>query len=146
MFKDTVTYEDYNGVTRKEDLYFNINESEMILLDNKTPGGLHKKLEVVANTMDNVQIMDYFMMLIKEAYGVKSDDGKRFVKSEEITNEFLQSEAFNVFFMKLINDEDGLVDRFIAGILPRITEQDVAKAKKKMQEDVMVIETKELTE
>lgn len=146
MFKDTITYVDYNGVTRKEDLYFNINEAEMILLDNSTPGGLHKKLETVANTMDNVQIMDYFMLLIEKSYGVKSDDGKRFVKKPELTEEFKQTEAFNIFFMKLIEDENGFVDRFIAGILPKITEEQVAEAKSKVMEDLKPANIIELPE
>lgn len=131
MFKETITYTDYNGTTRSEDLYFNINEAEMILLDNSTPGGLHNKLEAIAKTMDNVQIMNYFMLLIDKSYGVKSDDGKRFVKSPELVEEFKQTEAFNIFFMKLI-EEEGYADKFVAGILPKVSEADIEKAKKEM--------------
>lgn len=141
MFKDTITYTDYNGTVRQEDLYFNLNDAEMIILDNKTPGGLHNKLEVIAKTMDNVQIMDYFMMLVAESYGVKSDDGKRFVKSPELFEEFKQTEAFNVFFMKLLQ-EDGFADRFIAGILPNVSESDMKKAR----EQVLLQQAEVITE
>lgn len=129
MFKETIQYTDYNGTTRTEDLYFNINKAEMIILDNSTPGGLHNKLETISKTMDNVQIMEYFMLLIDKAYGVKSDDGKRFLKSPELVEEFKQTEAFNIFFMKLI-EEEGYADKFVAGILPEVSEADIARAKK----------------
>lgn len=130
MFKDTVTYVDFDGNERKEDLYFNLTKAEVIAMENSVLGGLSKRLEKIVNSLDNVQIMDSFIDLIKSSYGVKSEDGKRFIKSPKLTEEFMQTGAYDEFFMKLISDEE-FAGKFIQGIAPaNLSDMDIEKAKK----------------
>lgn len=59
------------------------------------------------------------------SYGVPSPDGRKFMKSKEITEDFLQTEAYNNFFMELVTDAGKAAD-FIQDILPNM-ENDVSK-------------------
>lgn len=132
MFKDTVTYVDFDGNERTEDLYFNLTKAEVIAMENSVLGGLSRRLEKIVNALDNVQIMDSFIDLIKSSYGVKSDDGKRFIKSEKITEEFMQTGAYDEFFMKLISDEE-FAGKFIQGIAPAgLSDEELEQARKNL--------------
>lgn len=128
MFKDTVTYEDYNGNMRTETLYFNLSRAEVIQMEMSVNGGLGSFLENIVKSEDMPAIVEQFTKIIKMSYGVKSDDGKRFIKSDEISETFVQSEAFSEFFMKVISDED-YAAKFVNGIMPKVeNRQTVAPA------------------
>ena len=53
----------------------------------------------------------------KLPYGVKSLDGREFYKDEEILKKFKATEAYSIFYTKLINDSAAAAD-FIKGIIP----------------------------
>lgn len=118
MIKKVISYLDYDGNQRKDTLMFDISESELLKLELKTPGGTRNKLQRIIDENDTAKIVEYFDDFIKLSYGRKSDDGKRFVKNEEILNEFLQSPAYNALFMELISDADKAAS-FINGIIPK---------------------------
>lgn len=139
MFRYVVTYNDYDGVERKETLYFNISKAEAITLDNSIPGGLGNKMKAVVESMDNVEIMNYFVNMIKLAYGKKSDDGRRFIKSPELTEEFMQTEAYTEFFMKVITDTD-FAANFVKGIMPDVPEEEFNRVKKELESGTNIIE------
>ena len=122
MLKKTIAYTDYNGVERKEDFYFNLNKAEITKMELSHAGGLSEMIKRVVNTGDNAQIIKIFQDLILMAYGEKSDDGKRFVKSKEIADAFSQTEAYSELFMELAFDADKAAE-FVNGIIPA----DVAK-------------------
>lgn len=119
MFKDTVTYEDYNGNMRTETLYFNLSRAEVIQMEMSVNGGLGSFLENIVKSEDMPAIVEQFTKIIKMSYGVKSDDGKRFIKSDEISETFVQSEAFSEFFIKIISDEN-YAAKFVNGIMPNV--------------------------
>ena len=58
-----------------------------------------------------------FKDLVLKAYGVKSDDGRRFIKSKELSEEFAQTEAYSQIFMELATDADAAA-KFVNGIIP----------------------------
>lgn len=128
MLKKTITYTDYNGTQRTEDHYFNLSKAELAEMEMGTAGGLAEMLTRIVAAQDAPAIMKVFKDLIVKAYGVKSADGKRFIKSEEISTEFLQTEAYSELFMELIQDADAMA-AFINGIVPA----DMAKAAKEAQ-------------
>ena len=117
MLKKTVTYVDYNGVERTEDFYFNLSKAEITEMELSVEGGLSKMLEDVVNSKDNKQILSVFKEIILKAYGEKSADGRRFVKSKELSEEFAQTEAYSELFIELALDEKAAAD-FINGIMP----------------------------
>lgn len=123
MFTDTVTYTDYDGNERTETVYFNLSKPELIKLQYSIPGGMDKTLDRIMKRLNSGdpevvgEMFDFFEELLTKSYGVKSDDGKRFVKSKEITEEFVQSELYSEMFMRFSSDPD-YVNKFVIGIMP----------------------------
>ena len=117
MLKKTITYTDYNDVTRTEDFYFNLSKAELMEMEMSTSGGLAEMIQKIVAAQDTPSIIKIFKELILKAYGEKSSDGKRIVKSEEISNAFAQTEAFSDLFMELATDADA-ASAFINGIIP----------------------------
>lgn len=117
MYKKTIKFTDYNGVDREEDFYFNLNESEVTKMELRVPGGLTAMMQRIVQKIDGKQIVDTFEDLIREAYGEKSPDGREFVKSPDLTRKFMQTEAYNKFFMELCTDSKAASD-FFNNIVP----------------------------
>lgn len=117
MLKKTITYSDYNGVERTEDFYFNLTKAEIMEMEMGTSGGLAEMLNKIVKTKDAPAIIAIFKDLILKAYGEKSSDGRRFIKSEEVKNNFAQTEAYSILFMELATDADAAA-KFVNGIIP----------------------------
>lgn len=129
MLKKTITYEDFNGVGRKEDFYFNLSKAEIMEMQFGTVGGLDVMLKKIIDAKDVKSIMDTFKMLILKAYGIKSDDGRRFIKSEEIAKEFEQTEAYSILYMELASDDNAAAE-FVNGIIPKDVASEVSNQMK----------------
>lgn len=117
MLKKTITYTDYNGVERKEDKYFNLSKAELMEMEMSTPGGFATMIRKIVDAQDAPSIVKIFKDLVLKAYGEKSPDGKRFIKSEELSTAFAQTEAYSVLFMELVTDADAAA-AFVNGIVP----------------------------
>lgn len=117
MLKKTITYEDYNGLERKEDHYFNLSKAEVMEMEMSTEGGLAEMITRVVDAKDQVAIIKIFKDLILKAYGIKSADGRRFEKSDEISTAFSQTEAYSILFMELATDANAAAE-FVNGIVP----------------------------
>ena len=117
MLKKTFTYIDYNGVERTEDHYFNLSKAELMEMELSTTGGLAEMINKIVAAQDAPAIVKVFKDLVLKAYGQKSADGRRFIKSEELANEFAQTEAYSQLFMELATDADAAA-KFVNGIVP----------------------------
>lgn len=118
MLKKTITYNDYNGVERTEDFYFNLSKAEILEMEMGTSGGLAEMIQKIVAAQDAPSIVRVFKDLVLKAYGEKSPDGKRFIKSEEISTEFSQTEAYSQLFMELATDAEAGA-AFVNGIVPK---------------------------
>lgn len=118
MLKKTITYTDYNGTERTEDHYFNLTEAEVMEMEMSTTGGLAEMIQRIVAAQDAPAIIKIFKELILNAYGQKSPDGKRFVKNQELRDEFAQTEAYSKLFMELATDADAAA-KFVNGIMPK---------------------------
>jgi hypothetical protein len=118
MLKKTITYVDYNDVEHTEDFYFNLSKAELVEMQWSVAGGLSRVLEKIVEETDMVQMSKLFKDIILKSYGEKSADGKRFVKSAEMSEAFEQSEAYSVLLMELLTDEQAAAD-FVNGLLPK---------------------------
>ena len=125
MLKKTITYTDYNGVERKEDFYFNLTKAEIMELEMSISGGLTEMINRIVAAQDAPAIVKIFKELVLKAYGVKSPDGKRFIKSDELATEFAQTEAYSQLFMELATDADA-ASAFVNGIVPNVEGMDAA--------------------
>ena len=137
MLKKTITYTDYNGVECTEDFYFNLTKAEIMEMELGTSGGLTDMIQKIVAAKDAPAIVKVFKDLLLKAYGEKSPDGKRFVKSDEIATAFSQTEAYSILFMELASD-DVKAAEFVNGILPADV---VAEAQKNGSQNVMTLPT-----
>ena len=117
MLKKTIKYTDYNGVERTEDFWFNLSKAEIMEMELSTTGGLAELIQKIVKEQDAPAIIKIFKDLVLKSYGEKSPDGKRFIKSEEISLAFSQTEAYSNLFMELATDADEAA-KFVNGIIP----------------------------
>lgn len=134
MIKYTSTYTDYNGTERTEDFYFNLSKNEILQWEWGVENGLTNIIDRIVKAQDGPQIIEYFKELILKAYGEKSDDGRRFVKSDEISIGFSQTPVFDELYIKLFTDSDYAAE-FVKGILPDDFEGEYSDALKQLEED-----------
>lgn len=119
MLKKTITYTDYNGVERTEDHYFNLTKAEVVEMEMGVSGGYTEMINRVISAQDAPTIMKTFKEFISKSYGIKSLDGIRFEKSDEISRAFMQTEAYSVLFMELCTDA-GAAAAFVNAIIPKL--------------------------
>ena len=141
MLKKEIEYTDDNGVSRKETFYFNLSEAELTELQLTYPGGYGSYITKISEAKDQAEIVKLMKDLIRMSYGVKSEDGKRFMKSEEISQAFFETEAYNKLFMELATD-DMQAANFVNGILPKALMDKL----KENEDDELMERTKQLIE
>lgn len=129
MLKKTITYTDYNGTERTEDFYFNLTKAELTEMELSTTGGMAEMMQRIVNAQDAPAIIKIFKEIVLKAYGQKSPDGRRFIKSDELREEFSQTEAYSILFMELATDADAAA-KFVNGIVPADTAKQAALAQK----------------
>lgn len=117
MIKQIVEYKDYNGEQRKEELYFDLSEAEVVEMQFSEKGGIVSYLRKILIEKDDGNILKYFKDLILMAYGEKSPDGRYFIKDEETKKHLLYSPAYSQLFMKFARDPKAGFE-FIKGIIP----------------------------
>jgi hypothetical protein len=118
VLKRPITYEDFNGDTVTETFYFNLTKTELLNWQASVEGGMGAVLQRIIDTNDAHEIIKNMQDIILRAYGKKSDDGKRFIKSPEIREEFEQSAAYDALFMELSQSDDAAVT-FLVGVMPK---------------------------
>lgn len=118
MLKKTITYTDYNGHQRTEDFYFNFNKAELVELELSASGGLTVMMDRIIAAEDNPTLFKIFKDLVLKAYGIKSDDGRKFIKNQEVRDDFAQTEAYSVLVMELVSDAEKAAEFFNA-IIPQ---------------------------
>lgn len=138
MTYETITYTDYNGVTKTRKFYFHINKAELIELETMTPGGVGKALDEAAKAKDAAKLMRFFKDIIAMAYGEKSEDGERFIKSKELSEAFMQTEAYNQLFTDLLTNAEK-ASKFINGIFPKELVEQALKEQEKNQKAVEAV-------
>ena len=129
MLKKTITYTDYNGTERTENHYFNLSKAELTEMELSTTGGFAELIQNIIDAQDGPAIMKIFKDIILKAYGEKSPDGKRFIKSDELSTAFSQTEAYSELFMELVTDAEK-ASEFINAIIPADIAAEAAKPAK----------------
>lgn len=127
MLKKTIKYEDFDGNEYEEDFYFNLTQAELLDWELSEDGGLDALTQRIIKAKNVPKIVEMFKTLIDKAYGVKSADGKRFMKTKEALDDFKATNAYSWLFMKLASDDKFAVE-FIKGIVP-------SEIRAKMNED-----------
>lgn len=129
MITREVTYIDYNGDEQTEKYYFDLTVPEMLELSFSSAGDIQSTLERLSNSRKVGEIFNIIQTLIFKSVGVKSDDGKRFVKNEEVLNDFKQSRGYESFLMKMMQDTD-YASKFIEQLIPQDRIKQIAGVEK----------------
>ena len=129
MLKKTITYEDYNGKERTEDFYFHMTKPKIMTLEYSVPGGLSNFIDRALKRGDEKDVLDLINILIVNTYGVKSDDGRRFIQNDEVATEFMESPAYEKFIFDVLDSVEN-AEAFIQGVMPSDVAAAVAEAKK----------------
>lgn len=118
MLKETIKYTDFNGVEREEDFYFNLTKAEITEMEMSVDGGLVERINKIIQAKDAKEIVKIFKTIVLDAYGEKSADGRRFIKTPELREAFSQTMAYSNLFMELATN-DVKAAAFIKGIMPK---------------------------
>lgn len=131
MIQKTITYEDFNGVKRTEEAHFHLSKPEIMEMQLSVDGGYDEKIKRIMNSQDNREIYNLYKEIVMASYGIKTPDGKQFLKTDVVdghkyVNEFIQSEAFNTLFIQLLSNADEFA-AFVNGIMPADIREQAAK-------------------
>ena len=126
MYKETFTYEDFNGLERTEDFYFNLSEAELIDMNTSINGGLMDMIKKIVAAQDTPNIMKWFKEILLASYGEKSEDGRQFNKSPEIRNGFEHTPVYSIMYTRLATDDE-YAAKFMNSIVPSPESKSVAK-------------------
>jgi hypothetical protein len=128
MIKQDITYTDFNDVERTEEFWFHLDKADLLELQAMRKGGLRAYMQEIVESDDNEKILETFKMLILRSIGKRSEDGRQFIRNDEIRDEFRNT---NAYLFSLANDASSGAE-FISGILPANLEKDLAKHGVKM--------------
>ena len=118
MLKKTITYTDLYDNEVTEDFYFNLTEAEIATLEISKNGGYAEYLQNIVNAQDGEEIANQLKSIVLKAYGKPSEDGKRFVKSEQLSEEFYQTNAYSELIMSFFRDAKEAA-AFMVGVMPK---------------------------
>lgn len=117
MIKKRIKYIDYDGNERTEDHYFNLSKAELTEMEVSHKGGLTKVIDRIIEEQDAKKMIEIFKDLVLKSYGKKSLDGRKFIKNDELRDDFSQTEAYVNIFMELATDSKSAAE-FVSGIMP----------------------------
>lgn len=117
MIKKTIKYTDYNGNERTEDFYFNLTKAEIARMEMSTNGGMAEMIGRIVAAQDVPSLIGIFEDIIQKSYGVKTPDGRGFLKRKEDLESFMATEAYSELFMELVTDADAAAE-FLNKVIP----------------------------
>lgn len=134
MLAKKITYTDFDGLERTETFYFNLTKAEIAEMELQHPGGYLDYIERIIDAKDRSELTECFTKLILDSYGEKSEDGRHFKKSAEISELFHTSEAYSELFMEIMGDPDA-ASTFVNGIMPHVdlTDEQQAELNERMK-------------
>ena len=117
MIKITKTYTDFNGKQRTEDFHFHFNQAELMEMEMSTEGGFSTRVQRIINANSHSELLQIMKKFVLDAFGVKSEDGRRFMKSDEIRRSFVECPAYSMIFMELATNTEAATE-FINKVVP----------------------------
>lgn len=138
MLQKAITYTDWNDEERTETFYFNLTKTELSKLEYAHSGGLTEWIKRAVEAKDGKTILDTFEEIIRATYGVKSPDGRTFIKSQQAFEEFKGTAAYDQLYMELVTDGEKAA-KFITDCMPKELRAEAEKHMKENKADATVI-------
>ena len=127
MYKIREKYEDYDGNERVEEFYFNLTKAEITDMELTAEGGMSAMLNRIIAAKATSKLIAVFKDLILRSYGQKSPDGRRFIKSDELTKEFTETPAYSQIYLRLATDDKAATE-FVNNVIPKDLQKEVKAA------------------
>jgi hypothetical protein len=117
MISKTVTYKDWNGMDRTETFYFHFSQAELMEMEISHEGGFSERVKKIAAANNLPDMLKIWKNFVLDAYGIKSEDGRRFMKNDEIRQSFVECPAYSIIFMELATNTEA-ASNFINRVVP----------------------------
>jgi hypothetical protein len=143
LLKKTIEYKDFNGDTLVEDFYFHLGKAELVRIQMSRKG-LQEYLQEIVDREDGAAVLEFFEDFILRSYGKKSPDGKRFIQTDEMRQEFKNSLAYDNLFMELCTNSEKAAE-FVAAVIPEGLEEELTKLMATNDSPVKLVEARELS-
>lgn len=118
MLKKTITCEDYAGNTYTQDFWFNLNRAELTEMELSYEGGMIERMKAIINTAEATKVFPMIKDIVLRSYGVKSENNRRFIKSDELRDAFEQTDAYNQLICEFFDNPDSF-NNFLLGVIPK---------------------------
>jgi len=129
MIKKTIKYTDFNGVDRDEDFLFHLSSHEVVRLQARLgKDDVQQAIKELVESNNMEEILSVLEYIILNSYGVKSPDGKTFIKTKEVKESFEYSQAYAELFEELLTNPNA-VKEFASGISNTVKVQKEAPIK-----------------
>lgn len=118
MLKKDITFTNFDGEEKTMSYLFHLSKVELVRLEMEYDNGLEQEINDMVEKKDGRKILHFFERIIGMAYGEKSEDGNSFLKTDEITQSFMMSAAYEQLFEELVGDPEAAA-AFVNGIVPK---------------------------
>lgn len=145
MIEKTITYTDFFGNEQTETFCFHLGVAQLTEME-LTAEGMGDYIKKIIKTEDTKEIWRIFRDLLTRSVGTRSADGKRFIRDDNITADFMETNAFDEFFIELMNAE--YAAQFIHGILPHqiIEKMEAQENKEYTDEELLEMDDEQFTQ
>lgn len=137
MLLKKIPFTDFDGNEREEDFYFHLTKAELLDWTTSIAGGLDKHLDRIMKAKDTPEIMKEFKNIIDKSYGVKTPDGRGFMKTPELLAAFKATNAYSELYVELATNSEA-ASAFINGIMPKALLDEVEKERAKTEQNKVV--------
>lgn len=127
MLKKTMTTVDFGGTERTEDYYFNLTKAEIMEMQLCTDGGFVETVKKIVEAKNQLELTRLFKKIICASYGVLSPDGRKFVKNQQVLDDFMATQAYSDLYIELLSGDGKAAEDFVDGILPKDLTNEAAK-------------------
>lgn len=132
MLRKDITFTNFNDEQVTKTFFFHLSKADLIRMEVEMPGGLSGYLTQIVEAQNDQALMSVMEKLILDSYGIKSEDGMRFIKNQDVRDAFQQTNAYSELLMELCTDEDA-ANQFVQGIVPHNLKSDLARIAAKQQ-------------
>lgn len=124
MVKKKITFKDFNDREVTEEFHFHLKTSDLLEMEASHTGGYAAYMQRAISSEDNGLIYNVFKDLILGSVGRISEDGKRFIRNDEIIADFTESNAYSALLMEMMKDTDWAIE-FFNGVMPSGLKEDL---------------------
>ncbi len=117
MFSREFEYTGYDGQPKKDTYWFNLSEAELYEIDLSSSRGFTGEMNRLLKEERTKDIVDAFKAIVLGSVGTISADGRKFLKNEQIKEDFYRSKAYSQLFVELISSGEKLAE-FLRGAIP----------------------------